>query len=184
MGVAGHHGVELHHPEAVGLRLRQAVRDQLFPDVQSPRFAVHGVAGVSDVPAAADVVRVQDVQAQHGAGVGILGHGIVGLGGEKRPAGVQRQRVLLREGHAVFHHLVPDLHHGGQVFFGIGADHDLHAAKSPILLVNLPISAVLILAHRTEKGKISAFSAPGNGGVENCAFPRIFHRRGLQPPRC
>ena len=108
VGVAGHHGVELHHPEAVGLRLRQAV----------------------------------------------------------------------------LHHLVPDLHHGGQVFFGIGADHDLHAAKSPILLVNLPISAVLILAHRTEKGKISAFSAPGNGGVENCAFPRIFHRRGLQPPRC
>ena len=32
--------------------------------------------------------------------------------------------------------------------------------------------------------RISAFSAPGNGGVENCAFPRIFHRRGLQPPRC
>ena len=63
MDIALHYSVELHDRKARFPGFFQAVSDQLFADVQAPAVPLHGIAGIGDMAAAADIVRVQDVQA-------------------------------------------------------------------------------------------------------------------------
>ena len=67
--VAGDDGVELQNPEAMCPALFEAVRNQLFTDVQTARFALDSVAGVADMAAAADVIGVQDIKAVYSEGI-------------------------------------------------------------------------------------------------------------------
>ena len=116
MGVIFHNGVELHDLKPAALGLGKAVGDELLPNVPPAAVGVHGVACVGDVPAAAYVVGVQDVQ-PHDRAV-FLGNAAVGLRGKKAAAALGVQIILMREGGTVLHHMVPDAHHGGQVVFG------------------------------------------------------------------
>ena len=56
MHIACHNRIELQHAVAVGFALYQAVRYQLFTDVQPPAVPAHRVAGVADMTAASHVV--------------------------------------------------------------------------------------------------------------------------------
>ena len=67
--VAGDDGVELQNPEAMCPALFEAVRNQLFTDVQTARCALDSVAGVADMAAAADVIGVQDIKAVYSEGI-------------------------------------------------------------------------------------------------------------------
>ena len=118
-------GVELQHPEAARPALHKAVRHQLFADMQPARGPLDGVAGVADVAAAADVVWVQDIKAIDRSGIRVHRGGGIGLCGEEGRAGLGGQKLLLREGHAVFHDLVPDAHERGKVLRSVFSDDQL-----------------------------------------------------------
>lgn len=52
----------------------------------------------------------------------------------KKPGGLLgAERVGLGKSHAVLHHGVPDLGHGGEVFFGIGSDGYGHGTRLPAI---------------------------------------------------
>ena len=81
------------------------------------------------MPATAHVVRVQYVQPENLAA--LFGDGAVGLCGKELPAGFGREQVLLREGDAVFDHLVPDADHCRKVRFAVLPDN--HRGKDRTL---------------------------------------------------
>ena len=125
MRVGRDDGVELQHSEAARPALHKAVRHQLFADMQPARGPLDGVAGVADVAAAADVVWVQDIKAIDRSGIRVHRGGGIGLCGEEGRAGLGGQKLLLREGHAVFHDLVPDAHERGKVLQSVFSDDQL-----------------------------------------------------------
>lgn len=124
--VAGDDGVELQNPEAMCPALFEAVRNQLFTDVQTARCALDSVAGVADMAAAADVIGVQDIKAVYMAGLPVFCDGSMGLLREKGRTGFCVQQLLLREGHAVLYDLVPDTVQSRKVGLRICSDLDIH----------------------------------------------------------
>jgi hypothetical protein len=92
--------------------LRKAVADKRLADAASARRRGDGVAGVGDVPAPPDVVRVQDVEAED-CPVRVGGDGGPRLPAKEGRAGGVVERFLLREGVALFEHGVPDRDHCG-----------------------------------------------------------------------
>ena len=77
--------VELHDAETERLCLRKRVFHKRLADMPAARRALHGIARVRNMAAAADVVRVQDVKPEYFAA---LVHGDAGMAlrGEKRRA--------------------------------------------------------------------------------------------------
>ena len=113
-------GVELQHPEAVRPALRKAVRHQLFADMLTPARGIHGIAGIRDVAAPADVVGMENVKS-HDPAVSD-GDAAVALGRKESTPASLIKKLFLRERDALFHDLVPDAHHGGNVAFVIFPD--------------------------------------------------------------
>ena len=122
--VRGDDGVELQDAKAVRLALRETVGDERLTEVQSACCALDGIARVADMAAAALVVGMQDVKAEHLAVR--LGDGGIGLLCKKFCAGLLVQKMLLRESNAILDDLVPDSDHIRQVGRLIGSDSDLH----------------------------------------------------------
>ena len=81
--VGGHDGVELQDPKAVCSALCETVPYKRLSGMATARFAVHGVARVADVAAAAHVVGVEDVHAHDLAGLRDAGNAAVRLLGEE-----------------------------------------------------------------------------------------------------
>ena len=121
VGVGPHDGIELENPEAVGLSLGQAVQHQLFADMEAAGIPAYGVAGVADMAAAADVVGMENIEAEDAAAFRILSHGAVCLFREKCGAGLFIQQLGLWKCDAVLHDFIPDFIHGGYILFCIGA---------------------------------------------------------------
>ena len=113
-------GVELQSAEAAGGKARDAVEHELFANVPAARAAGYSVARVCDVAAAADVVRVENVQPENFIAL----HGDSGgrLLREKFAAGLRRQLRLLRVGDAVADDLVPDAYHIRKVRLPVQTD--------------------------------------------------------------
>ena len=133
--VAGHHRIELQATEPQRRRLGKRVLHQRAPDPTTARLGNHGVARVGHVPAAAHVVRMQDVHPQNGGRGGrFRSNGSVSvrrrpyrdaavrLGREELPRPIFVQRVGLRERVARLHDPVPCPQHAREVFFAIRAD--------------------------------------------------------------
>ena len=97
VGVRCDDGVKLHDAEAQSLRGFQTVEHELLADVKPSCRRADGIARVSDVPAAADVVGVQNVKPQYPAGF-IRSDAARGLGSKKFCARRERQLVFLRVG--------------------------------------------------------------------------------------
>ena len=76
------------------------------------------------MPAAPDVVGMQDIEADYLAT--IYGDAAVRLLGEERRAALKVERILLWERDAVLHDLVPNLHHRGNVGWFVCADFGHH----------------------------------------------------------
>ena len=104
--VRGDDGVELQDAKAVRLALRETVGDERLTEVQSACRALDGIARVADMAAAALVVGMQNVKAEHLAVH--LGDGGIGLLCKKFCAGLLVQKMLLRESNAILDDLVPD----------------------------------------------------------------------------
>ncbi len=79
--IAFHNRIELHHAKAEALCLNETIAHKLFADVLSAAGGIHGVAGIAYMPAAADVVRMQNIESFYPAV--FLGNSAVCLGGEK-----------------------------------------------------------------------------------------------------
>lgn len=120
MDIVLHYRIELHNSEAVGLRLGQAVGDQLLSQMSAAAAGIDGVARIRNVAAAADVVGMQDVEADNIAL--LLCHAAIGLCRKKIVAALLIEAVQLGKGHALLHHLIPDPHHRRDVFFIIASD--------------------------------------------------------------
>ena len=67
MDIAFHDGIELQDLEAQPAGFLHAVLHQLFSYVKASGSRGYGIACVADVTAAADIVRMEDVQSQQPA---------------------------------------------------------------------------------------------------------------------
>ena len=103
-------GVELENPETMGLGLCEAVEDELLAEMPSATIGTYGVACVCDVAAAANVVWMEDVQAENRPVV-ISRNARMRLRREELRPRLARQRFLLWEGVARIDHLVSDGDH-------------------------------------------------------------------------
>ena len=124
--IAGDDGIELQDAEAVRPALLETVGHQLFADVQTARRAFDGIACIADMAAAADIIGMQDIKAVNMAGQPVFGDGGKRLRCEKGCAGCRVQLLLLREGDAVLHDLVPDADQIRQICLRICSDFDFH----------------------------------------------------------
>ena len=129
MRVAGDDSVELQHAEAVRPALPQAVGHERFARVQAARGALDRVAGVADMAAATDIVRVQDIEPDHLSARFFDGDRAVCLRGEKLRAGGLVQQLLLREGHAVLHDLIPNTDHRRQIARRVRPHFQFHKVR-------------------------------------------------------
>ena len=117
-GVCGYHCVELQQTETAFSGGLQTVANKGFSHPSASGLRCHRIAGVGDVTAAADVVWMQDVHAKHSA---VLFRDTAGcLFGKEGFGFGEGQRFCLGKGNPVFHDLVPDGGHGGNVGVGIG----------------------------------------------------------------
>ena len=82
--------------------------------------------------AAAHVVGVQDVEADHLARVAVHSNAGMGLAGEEAVGLLLGEFLELRERHALTHDLVPDFPGSGRVLFLIFPDR-YHAVKMGVL---------------------------------------------------
>ena len=120
MNIVLHNGVELQEPEMELRGLRKTVGYQLFADMLAPARGIHGIAGIRDVAAPADVVGMENVK-PHDPAVSD-GDAAVALGRKESTPASLIKKLFLRERDALFHDLVPDAHHGGNVAFVIFPD--------------------------------------------------------------
>ena len=109
-----------------------------FSPIWRPR--IDGVAGIADVSASSDVIRMQDIEAAYFSIVGD-GCSAVGLGSEECFSALSGQEIFLGEGDAVFHHFVPDTDHVGKIIFGIASYSYLHSYFSVTLVAPPPPSS-------------------------------------------
>ena len=118
--VVFHNGVELQKTEMKLCSLHETVGHQLFADVLTPASGIHGIAGVCNVAAPADVVGMENVKSHDPAVCD--GDAAVALGRKESTPASLIKKLFLRERDALFHDLVPDAHHGGNVAFVIFPD--------------------------------------------------------------
>lgn len=107
-GVGGHDGVELDYAEPLLPGRLLGVGHEEAPHMSPADVGTDGVAAVGDVPAAADVVGVEDVEPQDLAGVGVGGDAGVRLGLEELHGLGHGEGLLLGEGVAFLDDGVPD----------------------------------------------------------------------------
>ena len=67
---------------------------------------IHGIAGVTDMPAAADIVRVQDIKPNNA--FTIHRHAAIRLRRKELPASFCGQRFFLWKSYTVFYYAIPD----------------------------------------------------------------------------
>ena len=120
MNIVLHNGVELQKPEVKLRGLHETVGYQLFTDMLAPTHGIHGIAGICNMAAPADVVGVENVK-PHDPAVRD-GDAAAALGGKEGTPAFSVQEILLGKRDAFFHDLVPDAHHGGNVVFTIFSD--------------------------------------------------------------
>ena len=114
--IALHDGIELEYAKIQFPGLLHTVSHQRFADMQSARFAVDGVAGITDMPASSYIVRMQNIQPQHVSGISVKGKAGKGLAAEKSVAGVFRQTLFLRKGCSFLNNLIPYAYGVGNMF--------------------------------------------------------------------
>lgn len=128
MDVGFHYRVELEDVKAKRFCVPDRVEDQRFADVLASRCCGDRIAGVRDVGASADVVRMENVETENFSVV--FRNCCAALRGEKLCASFRVQCFLLRESVARFDDLVPDREHGGNVlglvFAYLHPNHSVH----------------------------------------------------------
>ena len=119
-----HDSVELQDPESELFALHQAVPHEFLADPFSADLRSDSVACVADMPAAPDVVRMQDIEPQDAA-VRLRRRGI-GLRREKVRAALPVEIIFLRKGNAFLHNFIPDPDEVIQILLFILSYRDLH----------------------------------------------------------
>ena len=89
--IAAYHGVELQDAKPQFLSFLHAVCYQLFPDMLSSPALFYSVAGIADMPAAPDIIRVKDIQTGNLTAFFIVSNAGKRLFPEKFVSGFRRQ---------------------------------------------------------------------------------------------
>lgn len=127
--VAFDYGVELQDAVAEVFCGFHAVHDQLFTDMLSAERGCDSIAGVADMPAAADIVWMQDIKPDDFAGFFLTGNAGIGLGKEKCFAGLGSKQFCLWKSRTFGNDTVPDIDSVVCVFCGIVSDVDSHSIQ-------------------------------------------------------
>ena len=131
VNIAGNNGVKLQDAEAMEFSLNKTVGDQFLSDMKSPCLGADCIAGIADMTAPADIIRMKNVKSQNISSVRILCYSSVCLLSKKCFAGFCIQKILLGEGNSVLHDLVPNLIHGRKICVLIGSDDNIHDGIPP-----------------------------------------------------
>ena len=131
VNIAGNNSIKLQDAEAMEFSLNKTVGDQFLSDMKSPCLGADCIAGIADMTAPADIIRMKDVKSQNISSVRILCYSSVCLLSKKCFAGFCIQKILLGEGNSVLHDLVPNLIHGRKICVLIGSDDNIHDGIPP-----------------------------------------------------
>jgi hypothetical protein len=101
-------GIELQDAESAFFCPAHGVADKRFPDMMPSPVRYNGIAGVADMPASPDVVRMQDIKPGDLSGFFVSGKSCKGLHGKERMTSFRIKLILLGEGNAVADDLVPN----------------------------------------------------------------------------
>ena len=124
--------------------LSKAIGNQLFSDVLSPAGGVDRIACIGNVPAPADIVRVENIKPDNRSVV--ICHTTVRLCGKECPAAFLVEKLQLRKGNALFNNFVPNTYHGGYIIFTVLSDFH-NASLNRFKLVAWIFSASFSLRH-------------------------------------
>ena len=131
VNIAGNNSIKLQDAEAMEFSLNKTVGDQFLSDMKSPCLGADCIAGIADMTAPADIIRMKNVKSQNIPSVRILCYSSVCLLSKKCFAGFCIQKILLGEGNSVLHDLVPNLIHGRKICVLIGSDDNIHDGIPP-----------------------------------------------------
>lgn len=111
-----------------------AVPDQLFTDMLSAECGCDGIAGIADMPAAADIVWMQDIKPDDFSGFFPIGNASIGLGKEECFTGIGGKQFCLWKRGTFCNDTVPDIDSAFCVFRCIVSDFDFHSTQPFCLL--------------------------------------------------
>ena len=86
----------------------------------SPAGGVDRIARIGNVPAPADIVRVENIKPDNRSVV--ICHTTVRLCGKECPAAFLVEKLQLRKGNALFDNFIPNMYHGGYIIFTVLSD--------------------------------------------------------------
>ena len=134
--------IELQNPKADFLGLREAILYEKFSDMLTALVLLDRIARIRNMSAAPDIVRVENVQPDHLAGVRINSDARERLRLEKGVTRLRVKRIFLRERDSVFDDIVPDFNRVVDIFFAVRFDfeHDKKLQKMNVMsFVSFPV---------------------------------------------
>ncbi len=127
--VAFDDSIELQDAVAEGFCRFHAVLHQLFTDMLSAEFGCDGIAGIADMPTAADVVWMQDIKPDDFSGFFLTGNASIRLGKEECLAGIGGKQFCLWKCGTFCNDIVPDLDSVFCVFCCVVSDFNFHSIR-------------------------------------------------------
>ena len=89
VNIAGNNGIKLQDAESMKLSLNETVRNQFFADMKASCLGADRIAGVTDMTAPANIIRMKNVKSQYFAIVCIFSYSSVRLCCEKFLSGLR-----------------------------------------------------------------------------------------------
>ncbi len=128
MYVAFYNGVKLKHLKAVFAGFFQAIHYQFLSDVLSTAFCIYRIAGITDMSAPADVIRMQDIQTDDLTV--IFRHAGITLRLKELFSRRFIKCIFLRKRCSFLNNIVPYVYHLPNVFFCIFPNDHRNAPSS------------------------------------------------------
>ena len=127
MNIIFHYSIELQNSKAMLLCLRKTISYQFFTDMLATTICSNSVTCICNMPAAADIVWMQDIES-HDFSI-VICNTTICLCSKKVSTCFIVQKIFLWKSLAIFHNIISDINHCRNVFFRILSDfHYLSSA--------------------------------------------------------
>lgn len=133
VNIALNHGVELKNAKPERFCRFDTVKHRLFSDMPASALTAYGVACVADMAAAADIIRVEYIQAVYFPVIN--GNGAFALSGKKFRTAFHIERLLLWKSYTVLNDLVPYPYHIRQIARCVFSDRHFYSFAAALAML-------------------------------------------------
>ena len=126
MDIAGHNRIKLQDTKTMLFSPDQAIGYQLFANMKSSGISAYRIAGVTDMTASSDIIRMKDVKSVNFSAFCIYCCSCIGLFCKKSFSCLFVKAFFLGKSHTVFYNLIPDPDQIRKIFFFVFSYCNIH----------------------------------------------------------